>query len=131
MSNTELRWPNWIGVVVDDMDAQRRFYRDVLGLKELGAGEDWVHFDMGFPNILELLQRSDEPKYDRPRFQPGFAVDDIHAARERMLAAGVESISEVDGAPEGQGYWCYFRDAEGNVFEISQRLGDEWIKDRR
>jgi hypothetical protein len=30
----------------------------------------------------------------------------------------VLGIAEVDGA----GYWCYFRDPEGNVFELSQRL---------
>ena len=29
-----LRWPVWIGIVCDDLQAQRRFYRDVLGLSE-------------------------------------------------------------------------------------------------
>jgi hypothetical protein len=46
----DLRWPNWIGVVGHDLEAQRRLYRDVLGLTELAAGEDWVQFDMGWPN---------------------------------------------------------------------------------
>jgi catechol 2,3-dioxygenase-like lactoylglutathione lyase family enzyme len=126
MAKPQIKWPNWIGVVVDDMESQRRFYRDALGLKELGAGDGWVHFDMGFPNILELLQRSDEPEYDRPRYQVGFATDDIHTARDALLARGVEPVTELDGGPEAQGYWCYFRDAEGNVFELSQRLGSSW-----
>jgi catechol 2,3-dioxygenase-like lactoylglutathione lyase family enzyme len=126
LSAPELKWPNWIGVVVEDLEAQRRFYRDAMGLQELGAGDTWVHFDMGFPNILELLQRTDEPEYDRVRYQPGFAVDDIHAAREALIARGVTAITEIDGGPEAQGYWCYFRDPEGNVFEISQRLGSAW-----
>jgi predicted enzyme related to lactoylglutathione lyase len=124
--SSELRWPNWFGLVVEDLEAQRRFYRDVLGLTELGAGDGWVHFDMGFPNVFELLQRSDDPEYEHPRFQPGFAVDDIHSARERLVARGVEPVTEIDGGPEAQGYWCYFRDAEGNIFELSQRLGEEW-----
>jgi catechol 2,3-dioxygenase-like lactoylglutathione lyase family enzyme len=126
MESAELKWPNWIGVIVEDLQAQRRFYRDALGLTELGAGDGWVHFDMGFPNILELLQRSDEPEYDRPRYQVGFATDDIHAAREALLARGVEAVTEIDGGPEAQGRWCYFRDAEGNIFELSQRLGSRW-----
>jgi predicted enzyme related to lactoylglutathione lyase len=126
MSSSDLNWPNWLGVVVEDMAAQRRFYRDALGLKELGAGDDWVHFDMGFPNILELLERSDDPQYDRPRFQPGFAVEDIHATHARLIRQGVDAFTEIAGGPEAQGYWCYFRDPEGNVFEISQRLGQEW-----
>jgi catechol 2,3-dioxygenase-like lactoylglutathione lyase family enzyme len=126
MSAPELKWPNWIGVVVEDLEAQRRFYRDVMGLRELGAGDGWVHFDMGFPNILELVQRTNEPEYDRVRYQAGFAVDDIHSAREHLIARGVEAITEIDGGPESQGYWAYFRDPEGNVFEISQRLGNAW-----
>jgi catechol 2,3-dioxygenase-like lactoylglutathione lyase family enzyme len=126
MADPDLKWPNWIGVVVDDLDAQRRFYRDVLGLRELGAGDGWVHFDLGFPNVFELLQRSEEPQYDRPRYQVGFATDDIHAARDALVARGVEAVTEVEGGEDAQGYWCYFRDAEGNVFELSQRLGSRW-----
>jgi predicted enzyme related to lactoylglutathione lyase len=122
----DLRWPNWIGVVAEDFEVQRRFYRDVLGLPELDAGEDWVQFDMGFPNLFELLRRTDHPQYDRPRFQVGFAVEDIHGARRRLVERGVEAISEVNGGSDSGGYWCYFRDPEGNVFEISQRIGDAW-----
>jgi hypothetical protein len=29
-------------------------------------------------------------------------------------------MTDVEGGPEHGGYWCYFRDPEGNVFEISQ-----------
>ena len=122
----ELGWPNWIGIVADDFDAQRLFYRDVLGLRELDSGDDWVQFDLGFPNLLELLRRSDDPQYDRPRFQVGFAVADIREARRRLIEGAVEAISQIDGGPESGGYWCYFRDPEGNVFELSQRLGDSW-----
>jgi catechol 2,3-dioxygenase-like lactoylglutathione lyase family enzyme len=126
MSDLSLKWPNWIGVVVEDLVGQRHFYRDVLGLREFGTGDDWIHFDMGFPNILELLKRSGDPEYDRPRFQPGFAVDDIEVVRDRLIEGGAEAVTDVDGGPESQGYWCYFRDPEGNVFEISQRLGHGW-----
>lgn len=126
MSNVDLKWPNWIGVVVEDLEAQRRFYRDSMGLTELGAGDGWVHFDMGFPNVFELLQRSDDPQYDSPRYQVGFATDDIGAARDALVASGVEAVTEVEGGPEAQGYWCYFRDPEGNIFELSQRLGTRW-----
>jgi catechol 2,3-dioxygenase-like lactoylglutathione lyase family enzyme len=126
MADAEMKWPNWIGVVAEDLETQRRFYRDALGLRELGAGAGWAHFDMGFPNMFELLQRSDGPAYDRPRYQVGFATDDIHAARAALLAEGVEAVTEIDGGPEAQGYWCYFRDAERNIFELSQRLGSRW-----
>jgi predicted enzyme related to lactoylglutathione lyase len=126
MADVEIAWPNWIGIVVEDMTVQRRFYRDALGFPELGAGDGWVHFDMGFPNVLELLQRSEAPEYERPRYQVGFATSDIATARAALLSRGAEPVTEIDGGPEAQGYWCYFRDPEGNVFELSQRLGDRW-----
>jgi catechol 2,3-dioxygenase-like lactoylglutathione lyase family enzyme len=123
MNGERLRWPNWIGLVVRDLQGQRRFYRDVLGFPELAADEGWVQFDMGWPNLLELVRVGTDPQYDRPRYQPGFAVDDIRAAREELMARGAEAITGVEGSPEAGGLWCYFRDPEGNVFEISQRLG--------
>lgn len=126
MAGGDLRWPNWIGVVANDLEKQRRFYRDVLGLAELESGEGWVQFDMGWPNLLEVIQRSDEPQYDRPRYQAGFAVEDIRAARERLIARGAEPLTEIEGGADSNGNWCYFRDPEGNVFEVSQRLGQSW-----
>jgi catechol 2,3-dioxygenase-like lactoylglutathione lyase family enzyme len=115
-----LEWPSWIGVVVDDLAAQRRFYRDVLGFAELDGGPDWVHFDMGGSRLLELVRRSDRPEYDRPRYQVGYTVSDIESARRELIARGVEPISEIEG---GGDRWCYFRDPEGNVFELKERSG--------
>lgn len=126
MEGTRLMWPNWVGIVAGDLARQHRFYRDVLGLPELSVGEGWVQFDMGFPNTLELLQRSERPEYDHPRYQVGFAVDDVRSAREELIGRGVVPITEIDGGSEAQGLWCYFRDVEGNVFEVSQRLGEGW-----
>jgi catechol 2,3-dioxygenase-like lactoylglutathione lyase family enzyme len=55
MGELQLDWPVWIGVVADDLEAQRRFYRDVLGLRELEASEEWVEFDLGSGRKLEVL----------------------------------------------------------------------------
>jgi predicted enzyme related to lactoylglutathione lyase len=122
VGQVNLGWPVWIGVVTDDLEAQRRFYRDVMGLRELEAGDDWVQFDMDGHRLLELLARSDQPQYDARRVQVGFAVDDIRAAAQELEARGVERISEVEGGPDSGQYWCYFRDPEGNVFELAQQL---------
>jgi catechol-2,3-dioxygenase len=126
METARLGWPNWIGVAADDLMGQRRFYRDVLGLKELGVGDGWVQFDMGFPNTFELLQRSEAPEYDHRRYQVGFAVDEIGSARDELIRRGASPITEIDGGPQSQAYWSYFRDPEGNVFELSKRLGATW-----
>lgn len=122
-SKVRLMWPIWVGVVSENVERQRRFYRDVLGFEELGAADSWVSFDMGWPNFFEIKGRSDDPQYDRPRYQVAFAVDDIVTSRRGLIASGVESVSEIVGTPEIGGYWCYFKDPDGNVFAISQRLG--------
>jgi catechol 2,3-dioxygenase-like lactoylglutathione lyase family enzyme len=116
----ELHWPTWVGVVADDLEAQRRFYRDVLGLRERDSGDDWLQFDLD-GKTFELVARSDVPQYDRRRYQVGFAVGDLRAARAELIARGVEAISEIEGDPDAGAAWCYFRDPEGNVFELTQR----------
>jgi predicted enzyme related to lactoylglutathione lyase len=116
---SRIGWPNWIGIVVEDLGAQRRFWGHVLGLGEMAEGPDYVQFDMGDGRVLELLQRSDAPQYDRRRFQVGFAVDDIQRAHEVMREKGATPISEIVAA--GESSWAYFVDPEGNVFEITQR----------
>ena len=120
-------WPNWVGVVCRDLEKQRAFYREALGFSELGHGEDWAWFDLGWPNVFELLALDEAaPQYDQPRFQSGFSVGDIRAARDELLRRGVEPVGEIAGEPGSAGYWCYFRDREGHIFEISQRLGPPW-----
>jgi catechol 2,3-dioxygenase-like lactoylglutathione lyase family enzyme len=112
-----LGWPAWIGIVCDELPAQRRFYRDVLGLAERGVFEGSVGFDLD-GNLLELFARSNLPQYAQRGVAFGFLVEDVRAARRVLLERGVTPVSDVDGASGD--YWAYFRDAEGNLFEIVQ-----------
>jgi catechol 2,3-dioxygenase-like lactoylglutathione lyase family enzyme len=114
-----LMWPTWVGIVVEDLEGQRRFWGDLLGLPEDHSGPDFVDFEMGDGRSFELIRRSDDPQYDRVRFQVGFEVVDIKSAREELIRRGVEAISDI--FPDGTSPWAYFRDPEGNVFEIKQQ----------
>jgi catechol 2,3-dioxygenase-like lactoylglutathione lyase family enzyme len=115
-----LGFPRWVGVVCEDLEGQRRFYRDVLGMPVTAEGDGWIKFDLGQGPTFELVQRSSEPEYDQTRYQVGFTVQNIEAARSSMLARGVTPVSEILGSPDGA-RWAYFRDPEGNVFEITER----------
>ena len=115
----DLGFPSWVGVVCDDLEDQRRFYEDVLGMRVVGEGEDWIHFDLGTGPEFELVRRSTEPQYDGVRYQVGFAVDDIEATRRELVGRGVTPISDILGT-RGLGRWAYFKDPEGNVFEIKE-----------
>ena len=114
-----LEWPTWIGIVCDDLEAQRAFYREVLAADEGEPGEGWIHFRFG-NRLLELIARDASPQYEHARYQVGFTVDDIESARRRLLDAGAQQVSDVEGEPGSPNRWCYFRDPEGNVFEITQ-----------
>jgi catechol 2,3-dioxygenase-like lactoylglutathione lyase family enzyme len=119
MADALLGWPTWIGLVVEDLEAARRFWGEVIGFRALTSTEDYVEFDLGEGRRFELLVRSALPQYDRPRCQVGFEVKDIEAAREELIGRGVEPISEIEAGADSS--WCYFRDPQGHVFEITSR----------
>ena len=64
------RWPNWLGIVVEELEGQRRFYRNVLGIAELDAGEDWVQVDMGGAEPLRAPPPERSAQYDRSGSSP-------------------------------------------------------------
>jgi catechol-2,3-dioxygenase len=108
-----------MGVVGDDMQRLAAFY-EALGMPRTDAGDDWIQLDLD-GRTFEILERSALPQYDARRFQVGFDVPDIEAARALVIAAGAEPISDIQGSDDSPNRWCYFRDPEGNVFEITQR----------
>ena len=84
---------------LDDFEGERRFYRDVLGLKETKHGAGWTWFDLGVT--------------------VGFVVDDTRAARATLLERHVTPVGDVEHG--GDQSWAHFRDGEGNLFELVQR----------
>ena len=115
----ELGFPTWVGVVCEDLESQRRFYEEVLGMAPVRDGAGFVAYELTPGGEFELIQRSAEPEYDGVRYQVGFAVDDIESTRRELIARGVTPISEILGT-RGLGRWAYFRDPEGNVFELKE-----------
>jgi methylmalonyl-CoA/ethylmalonyl-CoA epimerase len=94
-----------IGIAVEALADSLPFFRDVLGLTEVGLddadGASIVGFSAGEP-LVELLE-ADDPASPNARFVakrgPGihhicFAVDDLDAMVERCRAAGVRLIDE-------------------------------------
>ena len=137
-----------VGVVVDDLAAAIAFFA-ALGLEEAGAGTvegravdrivglEGVVSDFAFMQTpdghgrLELIRfRSPAPENGDPRAPantPGlrhlaFAVDDIHAAVERLQDHGGELVGEV--VNYGDSYrLCYVRGPEGLIVELAEKIG--------
>lgn len=112
-----LNWPTWIGLVVDDLEAQRRYYRDVVGLKERRVDEGAVDFEVG-PNLFELVAKSARMQTAHRGFQIGFAVANIAAVRAELISRGIEPVGDIESF-NGMS-WCYFKDPEGNLYEITE-----------
>lgn len=104
-----------------DMDAQVRFYRDMLGLTvrfpaDLDDYSDqfWVEFETGGCTLV--LHGGGEKRLGQDAPTLSFQVDDASTARQTLLAKGVkvgEVRSPVPGAYVVDGF-----DPEGNRFSL-------------
>jgi catechol 2,3-dioxygenase-like lactoylglutathione lyase family enzyme len=114
--------PTWVGVVADDLEKERAFYRDVLGLEEVREREGYVWFRVG-DATLELARRNaDREEVRRAGCAIGYRVEDVEATRAELISRGAEPLTEIQGGPKAGARWCYFRDPEGNTFQITQEL---------
>lgn len=108
-----------VSLFVRDLDATRRFYRDVLGLTETGTGKNGriVFFSAGrhHHDVSCEIARADGPG-PQPKGVPGlyhiaFAVDDVAAARRWVESHGLSPFGEYERG------FCV-RDPDGHEIEL-------------
>ena len=89
-----------IHVSVSDIDRAVAFYRDVLQIPFLFQvdGQPMAFFQSGAVRLY--LGQVDSPQY-RTHTVHYFAVDDLHAERARLEAAGVKFLDEPHGSAAG------------------------------
>ena len=118
------------GLLVDDMGAMIRFYRDVLGF-EIKEAEDTSNVCLIKDSTLFLLYgRKDfetltNRKYEYVKglnghFELALYVDtyeEVDAAFADAVSKGAEPVLEPTTEPWGQ-RTCYIADPEGNLIEI-------------
>ena len=118
------------GLLVDDMPAMVRFYRDVLGF-EITEGEDAVNVYLIKDGTLFMLyerknfENMTNRKYEylkglNGHFEIALYVDtfgDVDKEYARIIAQGGRSVLEPTTEPWGQ-RTCYIADPEGNLIEI-------------
>lgn len=114
--------PIWLGLFVEDLEASIHFYKDVMGLRLLGKGDVWAHFDSGNGTLLELFsggKASREPKLPAQQsITVGFRVENLENSIAELKQKGVHFIGDV-GEYEGT-RWAHFSDPEGNQLEIKE-----------
>jgi DNA-binding CsgD family transcriptional regulator/catechol 2,3-dioxygenase-like lactoylglutathione lyase family enzyme len=103
---------------VGDVAAAERWYRDVLGVDHLYTFGDLAFFDCGGTRLM-LSQAENGPGDESIVY---LRVDDIHAAHERLAAAGVEFVNaphRVHRHEDGVEEWmAFFNDPDGRPLAI-------------
>jgi predicted enzyme related to lactoylglutathione lyase len=112
------------GFSVDDLEAAKKFYGEVLGLK--------ISERYGLLT-LHLAGGRDTLVYPKPDHAPAtytilnFAVDDIDSAVDDLISRGVE-LAKYDGLGQddkginraGGPYIAWFKDPAGNILAVLQ-----------
>lgn len=105
-------------IFVEDIEAELRFYRDVLGLRLLYRTKKFVRFDATQGTSLSLIaggHASAEPKdFRQGGIVPEIIVDNLELAVRRLEGAGVRHEDEVRTA---WGQFVFFWDPEGNPLQ--------------
>jgi catechol 2,3-dioxygenase-like lactoylglutathione lyase family enzyme len=123
-------WPGGIAAItlfVEDLDAAKRFYREVFGLPVKFEDGDSAVFDFG-NTVINLLKTAAAPELIAPaavagreagsRLQLTIEVDDVDAACADLAARGVELLNGPVDRPWGV-RTASFTDPGGHIWEIA------------
>jgi catechol 2,3-dioxygenase-like lactoylglutathione lyase family enzyme len=106
-------------IFVEDIEAELKFYRDVLGMRLLYRTQKFVRFDATQGTSLSLIaggHASKEPKdFRQGGVVPEIIVDNLELAVRRLEGAGVRHEDEVRTA---WGQFVFFWDPEGNPLQF-------------
>ena len=105
-----------VSVIITDVERSRRFYRDLLGLKEINRPRTFdfivLWFELGNHQLHLLLK--DQPDARSPRHF-ALRVADAVAGRRYFREQGVRT-EETTPIPGADRFFIY--DPDGNRFEI-------------
>ncbi len=123
--------PDYVVLVVEELDRALAFYCDVLGLPLGHRSGSYAQLETGVTRV-SLFERQamaatlgrdlDAPSPDAPGFELGFKVDDCDAAYTELVAAGATPAVPPTDRAWGQ-RTAYVRDPDGHLVELAQDLG--------
>ena len=114
----------WVGIRTDRYDEMVGFLRDVLGLRVNFEEPTTIELETTEGDEIQVMAPGD-PYYEffgehATGPVPLFEVDDVHAARLELEAAGVEIVGELGWDSNWE--WIHFRAPDGNLYELASRL---------
>jgi catechol 2,3-dioxygenase-like lactoylglutathione lyase family enzyme len=115
-----LRRISQISINVHDVQRAIAFYRDTLGLKFLFEIPNAAFFECGGVRLYLALPA--RPELDHPSSILYYDVEDIWNSYESLLARGVKFENKphlIARMPDHELWMAFFRDSEGNRFQLS------------
>jgi catechol 2,3-dioxygenase-like lactoylglutathione lyase family enzyme len=111
---------DFISVPVTDLERSTAFYRDTLGLEQIGEGQ-WPEFQLGENVSLYLL---DPTNIGREFVGPhtssiALRVPDVEAVRAELESRGV--VFEGETFDTGVCHMAFFNDPDGNALMLHRR----------
>lgn len=122
--------PFHLAFPVDDLEAARGFYGDLLGCREGRSSAEWIDFDFHGHQIVAHLSGKagdrastavDDDEVPVPHFGLVLAMEDWRALADRLVQAGTEFVISPGvrfaGQP-GEQATMFLRDPAGNALEF-------------
>jgi lactoylglutathione lyase len=125
------RAPDYVVLLVQDLDRSLRFYCDLLGMPLGHRSGSFAQLATGVtrvalyerPAMAATLGRELEPPPpDAPGFELGFKVEDCDAAYDELVSGGATSAVPPTDRAWGQ-RTAYVVDPDGHLVELAQDLG--------
>jgi lactoylglutathione lyase len=122
--------PDYVVILVEDLDRSLRFYSKTLGLPLGHRSGPYAQFNTGYTRLSlyergamqrTLGHRLVAPGPEAPGFELGFRVEDVDAAFSDLVAAGAPPVTPPANRPWGQ-RTAYVADPDGNLIELVQQL---------
>jgi catechol 2,3-dioxygenase-like lactoylglutathione lyase family enzyme len=111
---------DFVSVPVTDLERSTAFYRDTLGLPQIGHGA-WPEFQLGENVSVYLIDPTNMGQsFTGPHSSHiALRVADVAAARAELEAAGVAFEGEIFDT--GVCHMAFFRDPDGNALMLHRR----------
>ena len=122
--------PDYVVIVVQDLDRALRFYCDLLGMPLGHRSGSFAQLATGVTRVA-LYERSamaatlgselEAPPLDAPGFELGFKVEDCDAVYDVLVSGGATPAVAPTDRAWGQ-RTAYVRDPDGHLVELAQDL---------
>lgn len=126
----KLSYPDYVVLIVENLDRALSFYTGVLGLQLGHRSGDYAQLSTGATRLAfytrEAMARTlgfqlKPPGDETPGFEIGFKVENVDEAFLEIVQKGARAAMHPTTRPWGQ-RTAYVRDPDGHLIELAQDI---------